>query len=283
MSVALLSGNKAVEICDEIEAFFHVLLYYAARYLKSNLDGVTLVNYLDEFFDQYKQSGDGWSCGHVKRRAIESGRLRVHGAVELRFNGPMDHAIATLLSWFRSHHVVSTYKLKRQEAEALMTSPVSDAVREAEEFDDAIMLADGMDPRKRDSPAKYGPKTWDQPSPDDWDDWENVKEHFFVVNLLQIELCKKSWPRDDKVGDRIPKTWVKPVLSSTVSLATQTRSASSTKRARHERKAGMVTAFPIPLSQLGAPPQSPPRHGESSPDAFWIHQAGTKDPDSLPP
>ena len=277
MSVALLSENKAVEICDELEAFFYVLLYYATRYLKSNLEGFTLANYLDEFFDQYKQLGDGWSCGHVKRAAIQTGRLIVYGDVELQFGGPMDHTIATLLSWFHSHHVVSTYEQKRQEAEALMTSSVSDAVREAEKFEEAITLADGL--VKRVNVSQYGPKARGKPSADDWTEWENVKEHGHVVDLLQFELSK-SWPRGDKVGDRIPKTWVRPVLAYT---AKQTISTSSNKRARHEHKGGMATAFPIPPSQR-APPQSPPRHAATLPaNAFWIHQAGTKDPESLPP
>ena len=275
MSVALLSGNKAVEICDELEAFFYVLLYYAARYLQSNLDGFTLVNYLDEFFDQYKQSGDGWSCGHVKRRAIETGRLVVTRRMELRFGGSMDHTIATLLSWFHSHHVVSTYEQKRQEAEPLMASPVSDAVRKAEEFDDAITLADGL--VEQVTPAMLGPTTWGLPSSKDQLVWENVKKHAFVMKLLEFELLE-SWPRNDKVGDRIPKPWVRPVLDSAA-----TKTTSSNKRARAEHKGGMATAFPIPPSQR-APPQSPPRHAATLPaNAFWIHQAGTKDPESLPP
>ena len=189
MSVALLSGNKAVEICDEIEAFFYVLLYYAARYLQSNLDGVTLANYLDEFFDQYMRLGDGWSCGNVKRTTIESGRLRVHGKVELQFGGPMDHTIAILLSWFHSHHVVSTYEEKRQEAKALKTSPVSDAVKEAGKSHRALKLPDRLVVQV--TPAMLGPTTWGLPSSKDQLVWENVKKHAFVIKperIFRIEI-----------------------------------------------------------------------------------------------
>ena len=279
MSVALLSENKAVEICDELEAFFYVLLYYAARYLHSNLDGFTLADYLDSFFDQYMRLGEGWSCGNVKRTTIESGRLRVHGNVELQFGGPMDHTIATLLSWFQSHHTVLKYKRRQQqEAEALKTSPVSgDAVKETGISHRVLKLPDRLVVQV--TPAMLGPTTWGLPSSKDQLVWENVKKHAFVIKLLEFELLK-SWPKNDKVGDRIPKTWVRPVLAYT---AKQTRSTSSNKRARHEHKGGMATAFPIPPSQR-APPQSPPRHAATLPaNAFWIHQAGTKDPESLPP
>ena len=275
MSVALLSENKAVEICDEMEAFFYVLLYYAARYLHSNLDGFTLADYLDSFFDQYMRLGDGWSCGNVKRTTIESGRLRVHGKVELQFGGPMDHTIAILLSWFHSHHVVSTYEEKRQESKALKTSPVSNA--EAGKSRRAVTLTDRLDSVEQVTAAMLITTTRGLPSSKDRLVWENVKKHILVLKLLEMELLK-SWPKNDKVGDRIPKTWVRPVLCSAA-----TRTTSSNKRARVEHKAGMATAFPIPPSQR-APPQSPPRHAATLPaNAFWIHQAGTKDPESLPP
>ncbi|TFK80909.1 hypothetical protein K466DRAFT_442269, partial [Polyporus arcularius HHB13444] len=106
MSVALLSWAKLVEICDELEAFFYVLLYHAARYLRSNLEPITLANYLDAFFDQYSLTDDGYQCGTQKLAAIATGRLTVKAGVDLKFDEPMNHLICTLLSWFKSHHVV---------------------------------------------------------------------------------------------------------------------------------------------------------------------------------
>ena len=44
MSATLLNHHdKAAEICDDLEAFFHVILYHAVRYLKSNLSGLVQV------------------------------------------------------------------------------------------------------------------------------------------------------------------------------------------------------------------------------------------------
>ncbi|KAI0707492.1 hypothetical protein C8T65DRAFT_610048, partial [Cerioporus squamosus] len=59
-----------LETSGEFFLMFYVLLYYAARYLKSNVDPLTLANYLDAFFDQYTLMDDGYHCGAQKRAAI---------------------------------------------------------------------------------------------------------------------------------------------------------------------------------------------------------------------
>ena len=284
MSVALLSETKSIEISDELEAFFYVILYHAARYLHSDVDGFMLADYLDAFFDQYTKTPDGWTCGNEKRMAIESGKLTIAKDEELQFDGPMGHIIATLLSWFQSYYIVTKHnrrleeEKKRQEAEAPQKSSLLNEPRRAPGKPKYPRSYTGkLFSAVEDSAANWAPKADGQPSPEDWRDWKNVTTHFHIVKLLELQL-DKSWPPEDKVGDRIPKTWVRRVLSSTASLATRT--TSSNKRARVERKASLVTTFPIPPSQQ-PPPQSPPRRGVSSPDAFWINQAG--DPESLPP
>ena len=64
MSVALLSHSKPVEICDELEAFLYVLIYYAARYLKSDCDGATIAIFLDEFFDTLDRKSTRLNSSH---------------------------------------------------------------------------------------------------------------------------------------------------------------------------------------------------------------------------
>ena len=60
MSVALLSRSKPVEICDELEAFLYVLIYYATRYLDSCYDGPTVALYLDEETGVVDHELRGW-------------------------------------------------------------------------------------------------------------------------------------------------------------------------------------------------------------------------------
>ena len=279
MSVALLSVSKSVEICDELEAFFYVLLYYAARYLQSNVHPFTLANYLDAFFDQYTATKEGYECGVTKMRAIETGKLVIREGLQLRFGGPIDDLIAILLQWFKSHHVVTVYNrrleedLQRQAAQAPKSVPPR-AIG-ARPSGRSKLLKDRMNRPGQGSATSRVVRTQGKPSSEDWEDWENVKTHRPIIELFDDHLFE-AWPKSKNIGDRIPKLWVRPVLDSAA-----TKTTSSNKRARADHKAGMVTAFPIPPSQR-APPQSP-RHAATSPDAFWIHQAGTKDPESLPP
>ncbi|EJF59451.1 hypothetical protein DICSQDRAFT_24536, partial [Dichomitus squalens LYAD-421 SS1] len=51
LSVAILSRLKEVEICDELESFFYVILYYAVRYLRSNIGDGVIGTWIHTFFD----------------------------------------------------------------------------------------------------------------------------------------------------------------------------------------------------------------------------------------
>ncbi|RPD53587.1 hypothetical protein L226DRAFT_488319 [Lentinus tigrinus ALCF2SS1-7] len=279
MSVALLSRIKSIEICDELEAFFYVLLYYAARYLQSNVDNITLANYLDAFFDQYTETSAGYHCGTTKRDAIQSGKLVIREGLELQFGGPMDDIIAALLSWFKSHHVVSAYnqsleeERKRQEAQA-QASSLSPGDEQTDELKFVPMLADEMDLPGQGSPEILVARKLGEPSFHDWKDWQNVKSHRPVVQLFQYHLMK-TWPKQKNIGDRIPKSWVKPALGSTAVTAT-----SSNKRARHERVDGVAT-LPIPVIKRN-PPTSPSNRMGSLSDRFWREQRKRENGESLP-
>ncbi|TFK81213.1 hypothetical protein K466DRAFT_444058, partial [Polyporus arcularius HHB13444] len=65
MSVALLNRpTKAVEIPDDLESLFYVLLYHAVRYLKSNCASVP--TWLEEFFDVFSYRDGAYECGARK-------------------------------------------------------------------------------------------------------------------------------------------------------------------------------------------------------------------------
>ena len=118
MSVALLSGNKDVQVCDELESFFYVLLYFATRYLHSPLPDITTANYLDEFFDHYGVGEGRYVCGDKKKNTIANGCLEVADTVMLRFDSNMDDVLADILSWFKAHHEVTRHEAEKAKAEA---------------------------------------------------------------------------------------------------------------------------------------------------------------------
>lgn len=124
MSATLLNHHdKAAEICDDLEAFFHVILYYAVRYLKSNLTPKQVGEFIDEYFDQF-QYYDKWRCGQRKQAVLQSGLLLTGDPVKITFGSSMDDLFAALLPWFQGNHIVQEYKASLEEA----SSPTSPTV-----------------------------------------------------------------------------------------------------------------------------------------------------------
>ena len=79
MSVrALNDPEKDITIEDEIEAFFHVLLYHAIRFLPHNIKPECVPQFLIDYFDTCCViKDDEYGCGMTKRAAI------VHGVITL--------------------------------------------------------------------------------------------------------------------------------------------------------------------------------------------------------
>ena len=59
---------RKIVIQDELEAFFHVLLYYAVRFLYHNLSRENVGHFLHGYFDDYTQ------CERVPLRRNEAPR-----------------------------------------------------------------------------------------------------------------------------------------------------------------------------------------------------------------
>ncbi|RPD56877.1 hypothetical protein L226DRAFT_492090 [Lentinus tigrinus ALCF2SS1-7] len=281
MSVALLSRDKTVEICDELEAFLYVLLYHAIRYLRSNLGEYTAANYLDEFFDQYTATDRGYGCGTRKMLAIATGKLMVTEHLELRFDEHMDNLISMLLGWFRANHVVNKYfqeleeekkqKQKRKQAQAFMAPPLlpdqlPDNPAPAVAHREVVVKRSLVFGNKLSRSLKNYTRQLQVPPQQDWDNMEMVQTHGWMYQALEGFLMDRVWPVDDKVGDRIPKSWVKPPLGSTVQTTTNSGTGSN-KRVCYGRMEGVVT-LPLPFLQR-KPPNSPTKRTDSLSDDFW--------------
>ncbi|TFK83367.1 hypothetical protein K466DRAFT_602927, partial [Polyporus arcularius HHB13444] len=276
MSVALLSGDKNVEISDELEAFFYVLLYHAIRYLWSNLSDEAVATYLDEFFDQYSYDGESYRCGARKLDAIQTGKLMFSGNFELKFHNPLNHLIAMLLSWFQANHTVSRHSQQLEDeerqqklAQAQMPPPpppLDNAAtpRVPDDFGPNIQLAEGEEGPACDA-SKFVLRT-NEPTKQEREDAQRVQKHAYVFQLLDWSVRKAIWPEKDKTGDRIPKTWVRAPLGSTALPAT--KSTTSNKKARTGRVDGLVTA-PLP----SRPPQTPRKNTKSRSDDWWAKKA----------
>ena len=79
MSVYILDHPDAEnQLPDELEAFFHVLLFYAVRFLLHNCKDVA--QFVEDYFHDYRVTVEGmFRCGRDKQTAMRSGVIDAGG------------------------------------------------------------------------------------------------------------------------------------------------------------------------------------------------------------
>ncbi|KAI0368161.1 hypothetical protein BV20DRAFT_969455 [Pilatotrama ljubarskyi] len=104
--------TRPIVVADELESFFHVLVYYAVRFLPSTLPSVT--KFVIEYFDTFTRdpSTGERSSGEFKRSTLTHGQLS-NQSVPLEFlkktrkhGNPLNELISDLLALFSARYVV---------------------------------------------------------------------------------------------------------------------------------------------------------------------------------
>ncbi|KAI0365606.1 hypothetical protein BV20DRAFT_728976 [Pilatotrama ljubarskyi] len=72
---ALNNHTKTIVTQDELESFFHVLIYIAIRLLPHNCDDADVPQLLYDYFDDYAPHSTGHRCGPTKYGAMRSGNI----------------------------------------------------------------------------------------------------------------------------------------------------------------------------------------------------------------
>ncbi|EIW53024.1 uncharacterized protein TRAVEDRAFT_75206 [Trametes versicolor FP-101664 SS1] len=162
MSVATLNEHaKVVETSDELESFFHVILYYAVRYLVSNCSDAG--NFIENFFESYSLVNKKYLCGKTKRSAMYSGKLVLDDTdSSLKFSSPLDWFLLRLLALFKAHYAVVQHKKKQAEkanavepAPFATDEPLDVPVMFEEEFEPLHPLEESSAQEHEDSLADY--------------------------------------------------------------------------------------------------------------------------------
>ncbi|KAI0667162.1 hypothetical protein C8Q78DRAFT_391357 [Trametes maxima] len=116
MSVAYVENHPAaVTVADEIESFFHVLLFYAVRLLNHNIDLVAafIVDYFDSF--RLKKGRDKRTCSPLKWMTMMTGKLFTPERVKVEFytdssfrerHTRFETLLAKFLRFFRARYEV---------------------------------------------------------------------------------------------------------------------------------------------------------------------------------
>ncbi|KAH9949650.1 hypothetical protein B0H21DRAFT_889526 [Amylocystis lapponica] len=88
-AMSLNDKYKQIVLQDDLESFFHVLLYMAIQYLPSNCPDVD--KFIESFFDGASITDGDYTCGSTKMYAMENGKIRIDIARErLQFYLPLE-------------------------------------------------------------------------------------------------------------------------------------------------------------------------------------------------
>ncbi|KAI0753086.1 hypothetical protein C8Q80DRAFT_491865 [Daedaleopsis nitida] len=100
---ALNDDKRVIVLADELESVFHVLLYFAIRFLQHNLATKNVGHFLHDYFDAYCSYADGYRCGARKFEAMKLGSIDITS-----YNGALKEGKWKLQFFFKSAEAEAT-------------------------------------------------------------------------------------------------------------------------------------------------------------------------------
>ncbi|TBU26897.1 hypothetical protein BD311DRAFT_412840 [Dichomitus squalens] len=214
MSVNLLSRPaQPVRVSDELESFFHVLVYYSLHYLRSNC--AHPMSYIDNYFHNYAGPGFLYTCGW-KSLAMEvdewlSTRFPHR---PLLFLSPMDELLDTLLKCFRAHYKVLQDDLRKAAPPTPPLSPMDpDKPRQGLApiaIPKIVYFGEDAERPHHDSDEDDEDEDDDDetPTPEDRERAQRIRDHKFVLDHFERVLQSPDWPEDDRIPSQQLKSSV---------------------------------------------------------------------------
>ncbi|KAI1788211.1 hypothetical protein LXA43DRAFT_648708 [Ganoderma leucocontextum] len=203
MSVNLLSNfSNPVRISDELESFFHVLVYFAIRYLRSNCDDIE--TFIDGYFNHYEGPGRMHTCGQKSIIMESTGMLRTQFPYgHLLFMDPLDALLDVVLQRFRAHYKILQHVARQSAAPERRPppSPMSASSPRASTKSCASNDSDSDDSDDED----YGWSTFrlesemeECPTVEDEALAAKVHDHQFMLDIFAKALRHPRWRKDDR-------------------------------------------------------------------------------------
>lgn len=233
MSAILMSTPGRCDLEDDLEAFFHVLLYMGVRYLKHNF--VDVGGFMSKFFDDANYHDGRMSCGTFKMATMRSAEIMWNEdqvAKQLTFyrwfdprtedptldatsgRGNQSEALAQASAASKAAKSLNQHPLTALFAELLSwfkdyyaknldVHPDLSVVKTADLKPSVLTTADAQVianlQRKRKAKAKAS---------EDHSLADNLEDHSAFLQILSEWLDKKVWPSDDKAAkDQLPSNY----------------------------------------------------------------------------
>ncbi|KAI0628970.1 hypothetical protein C8Q77DRAFT_325978 [Trametes polyzona] len=217
---ALDKDTKEIDIQDELESFFHVLLYFAIRFLPHNCVRVTefMTNYFDSYTDY---SAGGLMCGELKRSCMLNGRIHLgldpdapsrhlqffmsaspdtqQTAAASKATHPLNNIIRTLLKWFCAYYTINNKEDALWQPTTATEASPSQLNAGAGPRKKVLLVPGGTGVREE---SVAGSAQWFK---EQEELAENLATHGPIVTVLNSYLAQDAlWP-DDKIADQMGK------------------------------------------------------------------------------
>ncbi|KAI0822884.1 hypothetical protein BC628DRAFT_1455672 [Trametes gibbosa] len=219
---ALNTPEKPIIITDELESFFHVLLYASVRFLPHNCTKQFVGKFLFDYFDDFDITTAGRACGTRKYFSVTTGVvtfLQEPGvATKLRFTWdetdkilghPINGMFAAILGWLKAHYAVLDAAKNPNERGAAVASKNVNALSSNQGAPNLGWVGRALQPiHKTTRMTKTDVEDVDREIA------ENLLNHDAMAALfmeyLDLKSGKHAWPMHDKVEDQRPKKGYKP-------------------------------------------------------------------------
>lgn len=246
MSVLLLlNATKGSIVQDDLESFFHVMLYNAVRYLKSNCSDVQL--FIKYYFDDAVPIDREYRVGVFKKAVMRLGLVELPGGSDnLEFyhdkpgeSHPINKIIRICLSWFKAYYKIHLPHDSHEDTHRSNPPTLSSF---------AAMIAKKRNGQKVTSSSTV---TDTGPTAEDREQAAKLDTHDAMIDLLRdCIVWEDDWPKDgEEKRDRLRKDRNAPQTTRGDFSTTKSRKRSScdvealemrnTKRSRTSKRSSL--------------------------------------------
>ena len=224
--------GRPVSIADELESFFHVLLYLAVRFLRTS--SLNVRDFVDDYFEGFDLDDGRVTCGHVKEKIIQTGSLTwkkklirflsaplaadrgMQPQIDAEHLSPLNDVIAKYLAHFQARYAVLEYESQASTEEIKPLHSLQSAIEAA--TSSSAAAARLKDLRR----ARYQTMNLSVPSansrlamppPDSnrpkkpaqsvYETAAKLETHDAILDILAMEVDTRDWPSDDYAGDQL--------------------------------------------------------------------------------
>lgn len=250
MSVhTLVDATRLIEIPDDLESIFHVLIYFAVRFLPHNLPDDLVGRFLYSYFDDYTDGAPGFTCGLLKYNAILGGVIDLttitgsagrdavpqrrplvffaptatpsddKGATETKNSQPaatnaghpINALITDLLKAFQAFYAKDAVQTATDPVAPVNPSGNTPAMLAARK-----RIQEAKARRAAASGAKLPSATGTSVSGPDLELAQKVETHLAIQELIMEHMDGTMWPKIDKGDDKKPLAGYVPAKENTV-------------------------------------------------------------------